>query len=87
MGRRQSDNANKDKANIWKVAGDYRYLGVNTSIDPNINGAMNNTKGWEAGFKYIPLKNIQFHGIYFNGKQLSNNRDASKIFSRIQCFF
>ena len=130
-----SDNADKDKANIWEVAGDYRfnknfavagayanntsadrydhshmieldykgakasnqgswgvyaayrYLGANTSIDPNTNGAMNNTKGWEAGFKYIPIKNIQFHGIYFNGKQISNNKDASKIFGRIQCFF
>ena len=71
----------------WGVYAAYRYLGANTSIDPNTNGAMNNTKGWEAGFKYIPLKNIQFHGIYFNGKQLSNNRDASKIFGRIQCFF
>ena len=130
-----SDDANTDKANIWEVAGGYRfdknfavagayanntsadrynhshmieldyksakatnqgswgtyaayrYFGANTSIDPNTNGTMNNTKGWEIGFKYIPLKNIQFHGIYFNGKQLTNNRDASKIFGRIQCFF
>ena len=130
-----SDDANTDKANIWEIAGGYRfdknvavvgayasntsadiydhshmievdykgakaanqgswgayaayrYFGANTSIDPNTNGVMNNTKGWEAGFKYIPLKNIQFHAIYFNGKQLSNDRDASKIFGRIQCFF
>ncbi|MBR2179685.1 MAG: S-layer homology domain-containing protein [Selenomonadaceae bacterium] len=71
----------------WGVYAAYRYLGANTSIDPNTNGVMNNTKGWETGFKYIPLKNIQFHGIYFNGKQLSNDRDTSKIFGRIQCFF
>ena len=42
---------------------------------------------WAVGFKYIPLKNIQFHGIYFNGKQLVKNRDASKLFGRVQLFF
>ena len=71
----------------WGAYAAYRYLGANTSIDPNTNGVMNNTKGYEVGFKYIPMKNIQFHGIYFNGKQLADDRDASKLFGRVQWFF
>ena len=71
----------------WGAYGAYRYFGGNTSIDPSVNGAMINTKGWEVGAKYIPIKNIQFHAIYFNGKQLVNNRDASKLFGRVQLFF
>ena len=71
----------------WGIYAAYRYLGANTSIDPSTNGAMNNTKGWETGFKYIPFRNIQIHGIYFNGKQLGNGKDASKIFGRVQFFF
>ena len=79
--------AKRTQKGSWGAYAAYRYLGANTSIDPCVDGALNNTKGWEVGVAYIPLKNIQLRAIYFNGEQLANGRDAEKFFGRVQWFF
>jgi len=65
----------------------YRWQGASVSLDGANDGAMYNTKGFEIGAQYTLFKNMQLKGIYFRGKQLHNNQDASKLFGRVEWFF
>ena len=85
----QLDYKGADKANVgsWGAYLAYRQIGKYASIDPNTDGVMNNTKGWEIGAQYTLFKNVQAKAIYFKGKQLANDDNASKIFGRVEFFF
>ena len=79
--------AKKDQPGTWMAYASYRYQGGNVSMDGANDGAMYNTKGMEIGTQYTLFKNIQLKGIYFKGKQLHNNKDAQKLFGRVEWFF
>ena len=85
----QLDYKGASKANVgsWGAYVAYRHIGKYASIDPNTDGVQNNTKGWEIGTQYTLFKNVQAKAIYFKGKQLANDKDASKIFGRVEFFF
>ena len=85
----QLDYKGADKANVgsWGAYLAYRQIGRYASIDPNTDGVMANTKGWEIGAQYTLFKNVQAKAIYFKGKQLANDDNASKIFGRVEFFF
>lgn len=71
----------------WGAHVAYRYLGANTSIDPSTDGILGNTKGWEVGFAYVPLRNIQLRAIYSDGKDLATDDKSRKLFGRCEWFF
>ena len=77
----------KDDVGSWGAYLSYRWQGASVSLDGANDGAMYNTKGFEIGAQYTLFKNMQLKGIYFRGKQLHNNQDASKLFGRVEWFF
>ena len=77
----------KNDVGSWGAYASYRYQGANVSLDGANDGAMFNTKGWEFGSQYTLWKNVQLKAIYFKGKQLENDRDAEKLFGRVEFFF
>ena len=79
--------AQPENAKTWGAYAAYRYLGQNVAFDSTYNGAISGTKGWEIGTNYTFAKNIVGTAAYYNGKQLDNNENASKLFGRIQFFF
>ena len=85
----QLDYKASNKANVgsWGAYVAYRYLGANAVIDPNVDGVGYNQKGWELGTQYTLFKNVQAKAIYFKGKDLSTDKDASKLFGRVEFFF
>ena len=85
----QLDYKASNKANVgsWGAYIAYRHLGGNAVIDPNVDGVGNNQKGWEVGTQYTLFKNVQAKAIYFKGKDLSTDKDASKLFGRVEFFF
>ncbi len=88
-GMAQLDYKGSNKANVgsWGAYVAYRHIGKYVSIDPNVDGVGNNQKGWEVGTQYTLFKNIQAKAIYFKGKDLSTDKDASKLFGRVEFFF
>ena len=85
----QLDYKGSNKANVgsWGAYVAYRHIGKYVSIDPNVDGVGNNQKGWEVGTQYTLFKNVQAKAIYFKGKDLSTDKDASKLFGRVEFFF
>ena len=71
----------------WGAYLAYRHLGGNVALDACDDGVGYNQKGWEVGTQYTLFKNIQAKAIYFNGKRLDNDKDASKLFGRVEFFF
>lgn len=79
--------ANKLHQGSWGAYLSYRHQGGNTSMYPSCDGAFYNTKGIEVGAQYTILPNVQAKAIYFNGKQLENDRKAEKLFGRVEYWF
>ena len=79
--------AQPENAKTWGMYAAYRKLGQNVAFDSTYNGAIEGTKGWEVGTNYTFAKNIVGTATYYNGKQLDNNENASKLFGRLQFFF
>ena len=87
MGQLDYKGSNKANVGSWGAYVAYRHIGQYASIDPNTDGVTANAKGWEIGTQYTLFKNIQAKAIYFNGSQLANGKDASKLFGRVEFFF
>ena len=51
------------------------------------DSGMNNVKGWEVGTGYTLFKNVQLFAKYFNGKDIAADKDAEKLFGRVDVFF
>ena len=85
----QIDYKGAQKANkgTWGAYLAYRHIGANVAIDPVVDGVGYNQKGWEVGTQYTFLKNVQGKAIYFKGKDLAGDKDASKLFGRVEFFF
>ena len=74
----------------WGAYVAYRKLAGYTSIMPTTDGVGYNQKGWEVGTNYTLFKNVVATAKYFKGKDLapvSGDRDASKLFGRVEFFF
>ncbi len=57
---------------------------------PTTDGVGYNQKGWEVGTNYTLFKNVVATAKYFKGKDLApvdGDRDASKLFGRVEFFF
>lgn len=44
-------------------------------------------EGWEFGTNYTIFPNVVAQAKYFTGKDLANDKDASKLFGRVEFFF
>ena len=78
------DAANKGS---WGWYGAYRRLGAGASLMGTYDGVQQGTKGWEIGAQYAIFKNVGILAKYFDGEQLDNGKDASKLFGRVEFFF
>ena len=67
-----------------------------SSCAPNIIGTWNvvryetvdgGQKGFELGTSYTIFPNVVFYGKYFKGKDIVADRDAQKLFARVDFFF
>ncbi len=79
--------AQKANAGTWGAFVGYRHLGQNVAFDPFYNDAEAGQKGWVVGANYTPFKNVVAQVNYFDGKTLDTDKDASKVFGRVQFFF
>ena len=79
--------AQKENAGTWGAYVAYRHLGQNVAFDPSYDDVMTNTKGWAVGTNYTLAKNTVGSLEYFNGKQLDTDKDAEKLFGRVEFFF
>ncbi len=71
----------------WGAYVAYKHNGKNIGFDPNTDALAYNQKGWEVGAQYMVFKNTMASVKYFDGKDLDNDKDASKFFGRVQFFF
>jgi hypothetical protein len=78
--------AQKANAGTWGAYVGYRHLGQNVAFDPFYNDAEAGQKGWVVGANYAPFKNVVAQVNYFDGKSL-DDKDASKVFGRVEFFF
>ena len=79
--------AQKANKGSWGAYVAYRHQGGNVAIGCVDDGVGFNQKGWEFGTQYTLMKNVQAKAIYFDGKDLANDKDASKLFGRVEFFF
>ena len=79
--------AQKANKGSWGAYVAYRHQGGNVAIGCVNDGVGFNQKGWEFGTQYTLMKNVQAKAIYFDGKDLENDKDASKLFGRVEFFF
>ena len=62
-------------------------MGQNASLCGTYDGVQKGSKGWEIGAQYAVFKNIGILAKYFDGDQLDNGKDVSKLFGRVEFFF
>lgn len=79
--------AKKTDAGSWGMFLGYHHLGKFVAFDPTNNAIDLDQKGWEVGLQYTPLKNILGKVEYFKGKDISTDKDASKLFVRLDYNF
>ena len=65
----------------------YRNLGTYAVIHPTYDAVAANNKGWEIGTQYVFAKNIMGTARYFRGKEISSDKDLSRIFGQVQFYF
>ena len=71
----------------WSAYAAYRRMGQNASLCGTYDGVQKGSKGWEIGAQYAVFKNIGILAKYFDGDQLDNGKDVSKLFGRVEFFF
>ena len=79
--------AKKSDVGSWGMFVAYRHLGSDAVFKPTYNAISAGQKGWEAGLHYVPFKNVVGKVEYFKGKDISTDKDASKIFARVDFNF
>ena len=75
--------AKKSKPGSWGLFLGYRHLGANVALKPAYKGVGRGQKGVEIGFTYAPLKNVSSKVVYFRGKDISTDKDASKAYASL----
>ena len=71
----------------WGLSMGYRRYVMNVSFMPTENDAMYGTKGFVVGGAYAPADNIGFTAKYFNGKFITGNGKAEKLYGLVEFFF
>ncbi|WP_432648438.1 S-layer homology domain-containing protein [Mitsuokella sp.] len=77
----------RENQGTWGAYVAYKHNGGFIGFDPNSDALAYNQKGWEVGAQYMVFKNTMASVKYFDGKDLDNDKDASKFFGRVQFFF
>ncbi|SDD91248.1 porin [Sporomusa acidovorans] len=73
--------------NSWGAYAAYRYLGNTAVLAPTFDGASAGQKGYEVGATYTFGRNILGTLLYFNGKNISLDKDTNKVFGQVEFFF
>ncbi|MBP8598855.1 MAG: S-layer homology domain-containing protein [Selenomonas sp.] len=72
----------------WGMYLAYRHLGQYAAPWSTYgDGVDGGQKGIEVGTSYTLVPNVVFFGKYFNGKDIVADRDAQKLFARVDFFF
>ena len=80
-----ADQANKGS---WGAYLAYRHLGQYAAPWSTYgDGVDGGQKGFEVGTSYALFRNVVFYGKYFKGKDIVADRDAQKLFARVDFFF
>ena len=79
--------AKKSDMGSWGAYVAYRHLGKYVSFAPTYNVLGNGQKGWAVGASYTLFKNVTTMAEYFRGKDIEDNKKASKLFARVQFSF
>ncbi len=80
--------ANSKNAGSYGLYLAYRNLGQYAAPWSGYGDALDGgQKGWEVGAKYAPAANVLLIGKYFKGKDIVADRDAEKLFGRVDFFF
>ena len=79
--------AQKANKGTWGLYAAYRHLGQFAAVKPTYDGVSAGQKGWEFGTNYTIFPNVVAQAKYFTGKDLTNDKDASKLFGRVEFFF
>ncbi|WP_432648524.1 S-layer protein, partial [Mitsuokella sp.] len=80
--------AQQENPGTWGMYLAYRNLGQYAAPWSTYgDGVDGGQKGIEVGTTYTAFKNIQFVAKYFNGKDIAADKDASKLFGRIDVYF
>ena len=80
--------AQQQNKGSWGMYLAYRNLGQYAAPWSTYgDGVDGGQKGWEVGTGYTLFKNVQLFAKYFNGKDIAADKDAEKLFGRIDVFF
>ena len=79
--------AKKSDMGSWGAYVAYRHLGENVSFVPTYNVLGRGQKGWAVGATYTLFKNVTTMAEYFRGKDIEADKNASKLFARVQFSF
>ena len=80
--------AQQQNKGSWGMYLAYRKLGQYAAPWSTYgDGVDGGQKGWEVGTGYTLFKNVQLFAKYFNGKDIAADKDAEKLFGRIDVFF
>nr|WP_304084394.1 S-layer homology domain-containing protein [Mitsuokella multacida] len=80
--------AQQQNKGSWGMYLAYRKLGQYAAPWSTYgDGVDGGQKGWEVGTGYTLFKNVQLFAKYFNGKDIAADKDAQKLFGRIDVFF
>ena len=77
-----------ESAGSWGAYLAYRHLGKYGALDSTYSdGVDTDQKGWEVGASYMVAKNILAIIKYFDGKDITTDTNAKKLFGRFDFFF
>ena len=79
--------AKKSDMGSWGAYVAYRHLGKNVAFAPTYNVLGQGQKGWAVGATYTLFKNVTTMAEYFKGKDIEADKNASKLFARVQFSF
>ena len=80
--------AQQQNKGSWGMYLSYRKLGQYAAPWSTYgDGVDGGQKGWEVGTGYTLFKNVQLFAKYFNGKDIAADKDAEKLFGRVDVFF
>ena len=79
--------ADAAKQGSFGVYAAYRQLGAAATFAPTYDGVGRDQKGYEIGGNYSFYKNIVGSVLYFDGKDIATDKDASKVFGQVEFFF
>lgn len=83
----QYKGADDSDVGSWGAVFGYRHLGENTTIEPTYDDVAAGQKGFFVGASYTLADNVTTEILYFNGKDIATDSDASTLYSNIKFIF